>query len=142
MANEEHLSILKQGVDVWNKWREENPGMRPDLRVADFSGASLSGADFSEADLSRTSLSGADLRGTLLNKAFLDGEIFGEMRAVKVISRDDFDGSIRIAQVHFLGADLRWARLNGAHLVGADLQEVRLHWVPPIFARKYTLGVS
>ena len=25
MANQEQLSILKQGVDVWNKWREENP---------------------------------------------------------------------------------------------------------------------
>jgi len=25
MANEEHLKILKQGVDVWNKWRDINP---------------------------------------------------------------------------------------------------------------------
>jgi hypothetical protein len=25
MANEEHLGILKQGVEVWNQWREENP---------------------------------------------------------------------------------------------------------------------
>jgi hypothetical protein len=24
MANEEQLAILKQGVDVWNQWREEN----------------------------------------------------------------------------------------------------------------------
>jgi len=23
MANEEQLAILRQGVDVWNKWREE-----------------------------------------------------------------------------------------------------------------------
>jgi len=25
MANEEQLSILRQGVDVWKKWREKNP---------------------------------------------------------------------------------------------------------------------
>ena len=25
MANEEQLSILKQGVEVWNRWRVENP---------------------------------------------------------------------------------------------------------------------
>ena len=41
MANEEQLSILKQGVDVWNKWREENPdvtrtsgfGLRDDFGI-------------------------------------------------------------------------------------------------------------
>jgi len=25
MANPEHLEILKQGVESWNKWHEENP---------------------------------------------------------------------------------------------------------------------
>ena len=25
MTNEERLNILKQVVEVWNKWREENP---------------------------------------------------------------------------------------------------------------------
>ena len=31
MANKEHLAILKQGVEVWNKWRKENPEIKPDL---------------------------------------------------------------------------------------------------------------
>jgi hypothetical protein len=25
MANEEHLAILKQGVQDWNRWRKVNP---------------------------------------------------------------------------------------------------------------------
>ena len=31
MANEEHLKILKQGVDAWNQWRKENPKIMPDF---------------------------------------------------------------------------------------------------------------
>ena len=30
MANEEHLKILKQGVEQWNKWRSEN-ALEPDF---------------------------------------------------------------------------------------------------------------
>ena len=40
MANPEHLAILKQGVERWNKWREEHsravlhPSPQPRLRRA------------------------------------------------------------------------------------------------------------
>jgi hypothetical protein len=34
MANEEHLKILKQGVEAWNKWRKGNPASEPDLSEA------------------------------------------------------------------------------------------------------------
>jgi len=37
MANEEHLKILKQGVEVWNKWREENPQEKPELQRVNLS---------------------------------------------------------------------------------------------------------
>lgn len=31
MAGKGHLKILGQGVGAWNRWREENPGICPDL---------------------------------------------------------------------------------------------------------------
>ena len=31
MANPEHLKIIKQGVKVWNKWREGNLKVEPDF---------------------------------------------------------------------------------------------------------------
>jgi hypothetical protein len=31
VANPEHLKILKQGVQAWNKWREKDIGDRSDL---------------------------------------------------------------------------------------------------------------
>jgi hypothetical protein len=36
MANQQHLAILKQGVEVWNQWRKEHPEIRPDLSEADW----------------------------------------------------------------------------------------------------------
>ena len=52
MANQEHISLILQGVEVWNKWRKKKPDTRPDL----------SGAKLHDADLGRADLSDADLR--------------------------------------------------------------------------------
>jgi hypothetical protein len=43
MANPEHLDLLRQGVDVWNAQRWEEPSISPNL----------GGADLSEANLTR-----------------------------------------------------------------------------------------
>jgi uncharacterized protein YjbI with pentapeptide repeats len=61
MANDEHVALLKQGVDAWNAWREENSNLRPDLATANLITANLSGANLSGASLSEGSLSGANL---------------------------------------------------------------------------------
>ncbi|MFL5695877.1 MAG: pentapeptide repeat-containing protein [Ktedonobacteraceae bacterium] len=49
MANQKHLDILKQGVEVWNQWRYSHQRIRPDLTGADFSRVNLSGVDFNKA---------------------------------------------------------------------------------------------
>ncbi len=62
MADPEQLALLKQGVDVWNAWRQEkNWEIIPDLRQAD-----LQEADFRGADLFGTSLEEANLQGAIL----------------------------------------------------------------------------
>jgi Pentapeptide repeats (8 copies) len=63
MANDEHVAILKKGADAWNRWRVENPDIRPDLTHADLSGANLKGVYLSDADLKGANLKGADLKG-------------------------------------------------------------------------------
>jgi hypothetical protein len=57
MANEKHVTRLKQSVEAWNAWRHKSRDIRPDLRVADLGEAKLMGA----------SLSGAALRQGLLS---------------------------------------------------------------------------
>ena len=79
MANEEHLKILEQGIKAWNKWREENPNIKPNLRNAkvrnNLSEANLSMADLCGADLLFANLERANLRGANLNRANLSGAI-------------------------------------------------------------------
>jgi len=58
MADESHLSVLKQGIEVWNQWREQNPSVIPDL----------SGAELYRANLSEANLIEANLHGTKLNR--------------------------------------------------------------------------
>ncbi len=79
MANQEQLDILKQGVDVWNKWRKDNPEVEIELREANLSGvvfnlADLHGADLWGAILSEAKLIGADLSGESLLGQSLKGQ--------------------------------------------------------------------
>jgi uncharacterized protein YjbI with pentapeptide repeats len=106
MANDEHVAILKKGVDAWNAWRAENPHIRPELSRAnlvgaDLSKANLSGASIFATDLSRANLSGADLSWANLSRA-------------------------NLREANLSGADLREAGLSKANLSGADLREAGL----------------
>jgi len=54
MANPEHLAILKQGVEVWNHWRKDNPDIKPNLRNASLKNLNLASINFSDTDLRGT----------------------------------------------------------------------------------------
>ncbi|MEM9670654.1 MAG: toll/interleukin-1 receptor domain-containing protein [Pseudomonadota bacterium] len=100
MADEEHLEILKSGVKAWNKWREKNKDVIPDLSNAEISNTSLYainfiGANLSGADLSLTDLSVADLRGANLSNAALAAAV---LRGTK-LSGANLDGAILLDTV-------------------------------------------
>ncbi|HEY0733793.1 MAG TPA: pentapeptide repeat-containing protein [Herpetosiphonaceae bacterium] len=71
MANEEHLAILRQGVDVWNQWREEHVDIVPNLSRADLSELDLRGVDFTRGILYWVILRAANLTGANLLQADL-----------------------------------------------------------------------
>ena len=134
MANDEHVALLKQGVDAWNAWRDhEAPGLsRVDLRGADLRGANLSGvdlsgadlsrADLSEADLSMADLSGAELYGTNLSRAKLsEADLRGAFLKWANLTRADLSGA------HLSEADLFRVNLSEANLTRADLSGADLH---------------
>jgi hypothetical protein len=43
MASQDHIAILKSGVQNWNKWREENKATKPDLENAQLREVDLRG---------------------------------------------------------------------------------------------------
>ncbi len=51
MANPKHLDVCKQGVEAWNRWREDNPETQPDLSDAELRGIELREANFGDANL-------------------------------------------------------------------------------------------
>jgi Pentapeptide repeats (8 copies) len=131
MANDEHVAILKKGVDAWNAWRDENPGVRPDLvevdltktdlSGADLSATDLSGANFSEAKLIRANLSGANLRQANLMEANLTGaNLSGAFLFAAFLIRTNLSGA-DLTHALLSGSNLSRANLSGAYLMGAFL---------------------
>ncbi|NEZ65752.1 toll/interleukin-1 receptor domain-containing protein [Leptolyngbyaceae cyanobacterium CCMR0082] len=106
MANPEHLKILKQGVDVWNRWREENPSVFPDFIDADLIDAKLCRANLINAFFTGADLSDADLRGADLINIKLH---------VADLRFANLEGS------NLRGADVSYANLSGSNLRGAEL---------------------
>ena len=132
MPNEEHLKILKQGVEQWNKWRLENAknAIRPNLGGADLSGAKLSGANLSDAKLIDANLSGADLSDAKLIDANLSGADLSGANLIranliganlsKAKLRSANLGGVRLSHANLTSADLTDADLSGARLVETD----------------------
>jgi hypothetical protein len=148
MANQEHVDILRQGVEVWNKWRKEHQEVKPDL-----SGANLRYCDLSEADLSHAMLSEANLSRAMLSRAMLSDAdlssanlICANLSHVHLYSAKLKNANLSHAYLYSVGlnganlwnarlinadlslADLSLAKLNGADLSGVNLEEAKVGW--------------
>ena len=115
MANQEHLDILHQGSQAWNRWRYNNPDIHPDLSAANLKGFEpiMPGFDDTEAllgslslNLSKVNLRDADLRRAKLSSVNL--------------SHSD------LWRARFDNADLGWADLGGANASVASFEEANL----------------
>lgn len=118
MANQEQVTILKQGAEVWNSWRKKNP-----QAIINFSYADLCEAKLSEIDLSETNLSRAYLSETNLSRACL--------RKARHIGVDLREADLREADLReadLKEANLSYADLSGANLSGANLREANLNY--------------
>ena len=141
MANEEQLAILRQGVGVWNRWREDNLEVEVnlseidlrgadlsnvDLKKANLSGANLSNADLHDADLEEAVLSGANLSGANLFYAHMSRANFERAHLKHAIFRGAYLWGVNLSAADLREADLNRSQLEEAQLTGADLSKANL----------------
>jgi len=131
MANPEHLEILKQGAEVWNKWREENPLTKPELNHANLFGMNLNNANLSLTNLSGTNLNAAILNLTNLSEANLSSADLSESKLYySDLNLADLCSSnlsrATLTRSKLIRADLRWAKLDDSNFSSADLREAYL----------------
>ncbi len=130
MADPKHVEILKQGVEVWNKWREENPDIEPNLCMTSLLGLNLSSANLSRLNLMQTNFEGAILReadftGSNLGLANLSGaDLLRANFREADLSSANMEG-IFASSVDFCGANLSYTNLLRAHLYGSNLSRAK-----------------
>ena len=121
MPNEKHFEIVQQGVEEWNKWREENPEIEPDLSDIDLSDMKLNNANLSDTDLRRSILRNTDFRGANLVRA--------DLRAVNINKASFNLAKLREAnfsEAYIRESDLSEADLKRAYFIRSDLVRVDL----------------
>ena len=147
MANQDHLDILKQGVEVWNQWRKEHLDIRPDLSLAELSGVNLKGvhlfrtnlieANFSRADLidaalDECNLSKSNFQGANLNRASFSMTDLFEVNLTEadlseaILYRAYFFGDTNLTNANLHGANLNQALFRHVDLYGADFSGAAL----------------
>jgi uncharacterized protein YjbI with pentapeptide repeats len=127
MANEEHLRILRSGVEAWNEWRRANYKVQMDAEAAEAIQRSPAAPVVNRAIPSPPRLSGADLRGAKLIRIDLKGADLtnANLTATDLTSADLSNADLRYALLR--EAFLNSANLSDADLMGADLTNAKLY---------------
>jgi uncharacterized protein YjbI with pentapeptide repeats len=131
MANQKQLEILRQGVKVWNDWRNQNKIDYVDLRDADLREANLVGANLSDVNLWRSDLKYADLRASYLSRTNLSGAILTgcnfsmAIMEATVLGNSDFSEAIGLDQVVH----------HGPSSISTDTIKLSKGKIPEIFLR-------
>lgn len=118
MANRKHLTILKQGRDVWNAWTSEIPSA--DYGFEKLPRGTFEGYAGKWPDLFRADLGGMDLTGYNLDTAIL----FGANLSNAILVKTGLVSSI-LTEADLTGANLDRAQLGFTVFGNTDLSKVK-----------------
>lgn len=121
-----HMRTLKQGVEHWNQWREQNPKIRVDFIGADLTNVDLRGVNLKDGQLFGSQLKGATLRAANLRRVDLVGaDLSGADLQGADLRRADLRES-NLSNANLSYTQLGAANLNGATLNDTDLKGCRM----------------
>jgi hypothetical protein len=138
--NKKHYIIIKQGVDVWNAWREQNPDVKPDLEGVDLENTNLEGANLADVNLFNANLANSNLFGADLVNASLDlTNLFNaNLESSTLFKANLFHANlveacltnailigVRFEVSYLINTDFSDARIRGTRFSRVDLSEVK-----------------
>lgn len=143
MANAEHLAILKEGVEVWNEWRELNPKIKPDLsRVyfVEFIPPIIISWPMLEESLNEIEVkqSGDSLfidtptfprfryTGDDLERVKLGQEGLRDFNFYKCNLKGSFFDKVDLSNANFISAEISGGRFKYSNLTRANFQKTKL----------------
>lgn len=128
MADQEHLSILNRGVEVWNQWREEHPEIRPDFENASFRGFGydLRGINFKKSNLRGVDIAHTNLSAAILDEADLTFAFIAEVDFVGASFKQTYFNMSDVGTCDFSKADLTKASMSG-HFSDVNFREAKLN---------------
>jgi hypothetical protein len=123
MANPDHLTIFKEGVDRWNAWRIHEGETQPNLQAVDLRNTDLTNVNLVGANLASANLSGANLSEANLHYANFNAANF----QTACLRKANLRGA-SLQNAYLRDANLEFANLKGAILSTADLGGVNLQY--------------
>lgn len=166
VAEPKHVKLLAKGAKVWNVWRADNPGVRPELRGLNFEkdiwedrgfydlphleGYDFSGAMLNQIDARNSYFHCCCFDDASLNFADLCFSTFDQCSFLGVSMRVTKIGSASFLDCRFENADLGYCSaedtdFSGSHFVDTGLHHMSLiksRFVGSTLERVYAYGTS
>lgn len=114
VSNPEHVKVLQQGVEAWNRWYS----VQRLIRDIDLSGVDLHETNLRAINFQGVNLLKADLRGANLQEA--------DLRRARLIVANLQGANLKganLRETDFRGANLREVNLLGAQALSANFSE-------------------
>ena len=135
-GNPEHLKVIldainKKDISIWNRWREANREIIPDLKGIylcgdDFEEECLIGVNFYNTDLKFAALHKANLIRSNLSKANLFSSDLSYSNLYNVNCKESTISESNLIHADLKEADLRDADLHGSVIMGTNLSKALL----------------
>lgn len=132
MKTEKLLEILRQGSEVWNKWRSENKNARINLRNINESNLNLRefillNAKLNDSIITSTNFTYAELGKAIFENSKINNSYFigANLNGANFKNADLRGASLMLTNLtgaNFEGANLEGANLQGAQLIDANFE--------------------